>query len=116
VKKRHLFRISAINPILGPAALRAGLLDQNHQNHDSWGSLFDALLQFFFVAGGPSRADFLKYLTKGAIIWGFKIGFLAGTQVQQFKDSEIDQGSLSNPKISEDVNSKVDVQYILIVF
>jgi len=32
------------------------------------------------VAGGPAKADFLDYLTKGAIIWGFQIGFVAGTE------------------------------------
>jgi hypothetical protein len=44
------------------------------------GQSVDALLQFFFAAGGPSRADFLDYLTKGAIIWSFQIGFVAGTE------------------------------------
>jgi hypothetical protein len=32
------------------------------------------------VAGGPARADFLDYLTKGAIIWGLQIGFDTGTE------------------------------------
>ena len=32
-------------------------------------------LSAFFVADEMTRVNFLNYLTKGAIIWGFQIGF-----------------------------------------
>jgi hypothetical protein len=34
------------------------------------------------VAGGPARADFLDYLTKGARFSGIQIGFESGTETQ----------------------------------
>jgi len=37
----------------------------------------------FFMTGGAAGADFLDYLTKGAIIFGARIGFGLGTRSQK---------------------------------
>jgi hypothetical protein len=54
--------------------------DRIHQNSLSLGQGMGALPQFF-ITGGAARADFLDYLTKGAIIHWEQIRFETGTQV-----------------------------------